>query len=349
MNASQHRTTRWRIAVAAVLLGAVGLFVACTESPTPATPLRPSAPSSSYTFTGSCGASYTLLTYESDSLMSQYGIPPTQDTLAVCETWVGNDYTTQIAVAGSSENQIAMPDTVQGMSYSGGSMVSRAADGTQVGGTTGVGGPTLFDFMLADASQVQASYDNPYYGLYAPGGGGGGGGDGCAPTVIICQPAMMSVAPIAPIAPIAPSEGPDALSASRAALDIAASPDTSKFHKHGLHRAGTRALVDDMTEISASPEGHRRFRKIRNGDEVIVSIDPATELLTGEETHGTGGRILRAKHSWKRVAGGYYRTRTDVEDEELVHDKRFVNHSTIQIKGLRINGVEIDPGNGGAP
>jgi hypothetical protein len=151
------------------------------------------------------------------------------------------------------------------------------------------------------------------------------------------------------ITPIAPSGTPDALNASRAALDVAASPDTSKFRKHGLHRAGTRALVDDMTEISASPEGHRRFHKIRNGDEVIVSIDPATELLTGEETHGNGGRILRAKHSWKQVAGGYYRTRTDIEDEEQVHNRRFVNHSTIQIKGLRINGVEIDPGNGGAP
>jgi hypothetical protein len=277
--------------------------------------------------------------------MSQYGIPATQDTMAVCETWVGNDYTTQVAIAGSSENQLIVADTVQGLSYSGGTMVSRAADGSQVGAATGVGGSTLFDFMSADASQVQASYDNPYYGVYAP-----AGGDTCAPTVLICPAAALSISPSAtPSSASSATTGIDALTLSRAALDAAASPDTSKFRKHGLHRAGTRALVDDMTEIAATAQGHRRFRKVRDGEEIILSIDPATELLTGEETHGNGGRILRAKHTWKRVAGGYYRTRTDVEDEEQIHSRRFVNHSTIQIKGLRINGVEIDPGSGGAP
>jgi hypothetical protein len=336
MNATPLRATRMRIAAVVVLSGALGLFLACTEGPPPAAPLRPFAPGY-ITSTASCGASYTLLTNESDSLMSQYGIPATQDTMTVCETWVGNDYTTQVSIAGSSENQLAVRDTVQGVSYSGGTMVTRAADGSQVGAASGVGGSTLFDFMSADAALRQASYDNPYYGVYAPAGGGD-----CSPTVLVCP---KSVTPIAPSLTMEI----DALTLSRAALDAAASPDTSRFRKHGLHRAGTRALVDDMAEISASADGHRRFRKVRNGEEVILSIDPATELLTGEETHGDGGRILRAKHTWKQVAGGYYRSRTDVEDEEQVHKRRFVNRSTIRIKGLRINGVEIDPSDGGAP
>ena len=313
---------------------AYSVFVSCTDVTLPGPKLTAPGARSAFV-SGSCGATYSIVTYETDDLMAQYGIPPTQDTLSVCETWSGSDYAAEALVVGSSETSVLVPDTVQGVRYANGSVTGQAANGGNVGSPTTIG-PTLFDFMYADASQRQASVDNPYYGIYAP--------DAC-PGMDVCTP-LMSSSP----APSSPASGGGGLLApSLAAMHAAAMPDTTKYRKHGLHRAGVRALVDEMNEVDPSPTGERRFRHVKRGDEITLSVDPATQLRTGEETRSKEGRVHRARHSWKKTSHGYLRIRTDTEDEEVVRGQRFLSRSTLTLRNLRINDVIIDDTPGGQP
>lgn len=55
------------------------------------------------TASAGCGASATVTTYEVDDLMAAYAIPPQEDTVAVCETWVGGDYQVAYETLGSAD------------------------------------------------------------------------------------------------------------------------------------------------------------------------------------------------------------------------------------------------------
>ena len=264
-----------------------------------------------------CGVSFTMVVTDEDAVMAQYGIPAKTDTARICETWTGNDYVVRSTVASpgaAGGDAWYDPDTASAVLYEGGTIRGYAADGGVVGDPATVG-PTAFDFMYADDATRQASYDDPYYGVYSTGGDGGGCDD---PTQRIC----MSAAPV---------HGPS-LSVA-VAPTAAADTAPARFGKHGLKRRGTRALVDASTEIGRSAEGHRRFRKVRGDTETVLTIDAQTELLVGEETRGPHG-TTRAKHSWKKIKDGYARERTDVEDEEVVNGRTFRGRTSIQFYGV---------------
>lgn len=304
---------RRRLSTALLTATAVGLFSSCSDT-TAVTrvPPRHLADISG----GNCGASYTLLTDEQDSVMSQYGIPATKDTIAVCETWVGNDYTIQVATVGSSENAVAVPDTVQQAYYSAGTITGFTGSGGAVTDASSSGGSTAFDLVTADDSQVQASYDNPYYGVYDS----GGDGSTCV-TSINCLSASRS-----PVSSEATSNAPG-----------------NAYGRHGLHRRGVRALVNAMEELPRSRGEPRRFHGTRDGVDVVLSVDSTTELLVGEDYRTPDHRVFHATHLWKQLpGGGSARVRTDVTDEEDVNGHHYVNHSTVWVRGLRINGVDVE-------
>jgi hypothetical protein len=319
-----------------LLLGAAP-FLSCTDVTSPDRRIAPPPARQAFSMT-SCGASYNVVTYETDDLMAQYGLPPTQDTLAVCETWTGSDYATEALVTGSSENALMVPDTVQGVRYASGSLTGTASNGGAVGAAMSVGS-SLFEFMYADASQQQASADNPYYGVYAPGCGG----------LDDCTAALSSSATSSARLSVAPTSGNPALAVSSAAMTAAANPDTTRYNTHHVHRTGVRALIDDKQEIGRSAKGERRFRGVKNGVETILSIDPALELLTGEETRSADGRLHRAQHEWKRGRSGYMRVKTETDDEEVVRGHRYLSHSTLTVRDLRINDVVVDATPGAKP
>jgi len=253
-----------------------------------------------------CGVSFTAVVTAEDALLAAYGIPATTDTVRVCETWTGSDYVVDAERVGVPNDAWHDADSTQTVHYAGGQITGSAADGGPVGDPIAVG-PTAFDFMSADQATRQASYDSPYYGVYATDGSGG-----CAdPEEIVCTAGETSYA--------------------RTHHTALASADTGKkFAKHGLKRRGVRALVDDKQEVGRSPEGHRKFRKVVGDTEVTLTLDPQTELLVGEETKSPRG-TTRAKHTWKRIKGAHVRARTEVEDTEVASGQTLTNRTSIQL------------------
>jgi hypothetical protein len=221
-------------------------------------------------------------------------------------------------VVGSSEFDVVVRDTVEQVSYANGTISGFDASGAIVDGTTGVGGSganagTAFGFMTADSATRKASFDAPYYAISS------------------ASPSL-------------------SISANSVSLSVSASTDTTtKYHKKGLSRHGVRALVDAMEEIAPSPEGNRRFRTTRADAEEIVSVDPVSELIVGEETHYRDGNIVIAKHRWAPTADGWVRTQTDVDSEERAHDQVFPSHSTIKYVSVRIGAVLQAPRGPQAP
>lgn len=303
-----------RVTMVVLGLFACTVLAACDDSPTLAPPKRTGSPPSKAFNPGSCGASFRMVTYEQDSLAALYGIPATQDTVDICETWTGSDYTHSAVGVGSSENLVSVPDTVQIVTYAAGVQTGLDAAGGDVNATQSAGA-TLFDYMNADQATIQASYDDPYYGI--------AGGSTTGP---YCDD------------PTACSAGTNAKTPANAPSLSAAPSPTEKFTRHGLARRGVRALVDDMDEIDRAPDGGRRFRKMRGADEVTLTVAPGTQLLVGEETRQANGAVTTVHHSWRQSTGGWVRQRTDVYDEEIAHGQRFQNHSVIQFLN-----VQLDP------
>jgi hypothetical protein len=282
---------------------------ACSESlKAPPRPAEP--PNFAMTTADGCGASYTMITYEEDSLMATYGVPATQDTISVCETWTGSDYTMSSRVLGSSEFDLVVRDTVEQTSYSNGVVSGFDINGGSLNATSAVGNgadgtATLFSFMNADSATVQASYDSPYYGIASP------------DEDVAVQP----------------------MPSASAAPPIGAAP-AADYRRHGLSRRGVRALVNAMDELSRSPTGKRRFRRTGSQGEIItLSVDPVTELVVGEETQLPNGLAFRQTHEWSRTAEGWVRSGSHIESEENDHDHVYVNRSIITFKDVRVNGV----------
>jgi|SRR5689334_18642762 len=311
---SSHRGVHAAATLCVALCVSTAL-TACTDSPVVATKTAFTPPRKSFA-PGSCGASFRVTSYEEDSLAMSYNIPATQDTVDICETWTGSDYTHSVVIVGSSDNYVTSPDTVQIVTYANGVTSGLDAAGNSVDASQS-SGSSLFDFMSADQATVQASYDDPYYGVAS----GTSAGPLCDdPTY--CGSGGFSVKSAA----TTPSFSV-----------VASSGDNGKWKKHGLTRHGVRALVDDMDEIDAAPDGGRRFHKMRGGDEIILTVARATQLLIGEETRFANGAVTKVHHTWRQANGGWVKQRTDVDDVEVANGHRYQNHSVFEFSNVQIN------------
>jgi len=286
------------------------VLVACSDLQRSTAPgVSPSVPAGSLSGMTSCGASFRVIATDDDSLMAAYGIMRTVDTVDVCESWTGSDYQWEGRGVGSSDNFPELVDDIQSVSYDAGYVVGYGSSGSQAVPPVEAG-PTSFDYMYADESTRQASYDYPYYGVSSP--------DPAACTDPLSCPAL-SIGP-------APSS---ATSAPKAAI-----PGVP-FSRHGLTRVGVRALVDGADEIAPSREGFRRFRKIAGNETTIFSVDPRTQLLVADEV-ASASDTTWTRHSWTRVAGGYVRSRTDMESVEVITGRRIRNRTTIVLENVRV-------------
>jgi len=261
--------------------------------------------------TMSCSASFRMIAVDSDSLMAPYGIPSVVDTVDICESWTGSDYTYQATLAGSADNVALFPDTIPVVAYQNGYITAYDAANNISSDATSAGG-TSFDFVKADASTKQASFDYPYYAISSP-----------DPTPSSCIqapcPAMLRSAP------------------QSAARDEQAMPPDH----HGLRRRGFRVLVDSAAELPPSADGLRRFRSLRGNRDYIRSIDPKTELLVAEEEWSSTD-TSRITHTWRKVPNGYIRQHSDIESVDLVNGRWVREHSQIDFTKVHIHDKTFD-------
>src|SRR5437870_4587177 len=104
--------------------------------------------------------------------MQSYGVAPDSSTGDYCENWRSGDYQVQVALTGSNASTFAEPDAARAVVYSGGSVEGYDASGQYQQGD--YAGASAFEYVDATSDEQQASYDNPYYGVWSGGGGGGG-------------------------------------------------------------------------------------------------------------------------------------------------------------------------------
>jgi len=248
-----------------------------------------------------------MIAVDPDSLMAPYGLPSVVDTIDVCEAWTGSDYTYQATLAGSADNIPNFPDTTSTVTYDAGYITGYDAANNISSDANSAGG-TSFDFVTADASTKQASFDYPYYGISSP-----------DPTPSSC---------IQPPCPVM------SLSVPQTARKDA--QQSAPFTRYGLTRRGFRALVDSSQELSPSASGLRRFKSLRGNRTYIRSIDPKTELLVAEE-ESSREDSARITHTWRKVANGYIRQHSDIETADLVNGRWVHGHSEIDFKKVHIH------------
>jgi len=301
----------------AIVLVGVSVLAACSDARNSLSP-NPPVPSGSGRLQAmtSCGASFTVITDETDSLMTPYGIGTSSDTVNVCESWTGSDYDYQVSGAGSSDNVLGFADTVQTVAYQSGYVTGYTQSGAVAADPTNVG--TLFDFVVADDPTRQASYDDPYYGvsshdpstcLQPP-----------CPVMLRAQAAL----PAGDIVALRPSGG-----RSNAAVQ-----DTL-FTRHGLSRKGVRALVNTADEITPSLQGYRRFQTVKNGVTTLRSIDPVTQLLMVDQIISPSENMV-VTHKWTKVTGGYVMDRSDYVSTETINGKPVTTFGSVRTNNVRI-------------
>lgn len=164
-------------------------------------------------------------------------------------------------------------------------------------GATASVAPTAFDLMLADSAQRQASYDDPYYGVRAV--------DSCTGGAVICQPAVQLLGE-------ADATGPP------------------------VNRRGIRKLVEGALELPRGTGLVRRFSRVKGDIAREYLIDPVTELLVGEEYAAPDVRIS-TRHTWKRVAKGWVRDRTEILSTEGVRGQAVTGRTTLTFLSVQTN------------
>lgn len=301
-----------RVELGVLMLVALG---ACVDNPMPAPLLaRREARVASFA-AGECVASVRMITQETDSLDAIYGWIPQSDTIDLCETWNGTDYIWKFVTVGTSEAESGVCDMARDASYDAG-MITVTNKGSYV--STQPVGATLFETFNADPGLVQASYDDPYYGIRALGGDiGADPGGGACTTCLYSR---------------APSQG----SASGAALT-----DTL-FRRHRISRRGVRGLVESMDEAGLSSDGLRRFVRSEAAGQHVILVHPQLELIMGEAWLAADGDIL-SRTSWTRIPGGFVRASTVIEARQ--HDtRRLIDRTVITFSNVLVN----EPPSGGA-
>lgn len=167
-------------------------------------------------------------------------------------------------------------------------------------GLTSAVAPTAFDLVLADAAQRQASYDDPYYGVRAV--------DSCTSGAIICEPVMQL-------------------------------HGESNTTGQPVKRRGIRKLVEGAQELPRGEDLARRFKRVKGDVQQEYLIHPVTELLVGEE-YATPGSKISSRHSWKRVAKGWVRDRTEILSTEWINGKKVTGRTTLTFLNVQTNAWE---------
>jgi hypothetical protein len=273
----------------------------------------------------SCGASFAVITDETDSLMTAYGVGTSSDTVNVCESWTGSDYDYQVSGAGSSDNVPGFADTVQTVAYQGAYLNGYTQSGAPAAEPTNVG--SLFDFVMADNPTRQASYDDPYYGVSSH--------DPNACTQPPCP--LMSRASQAPTASSSSKSTPP-----QSRPDILIGIVDTLFTRHGLSRRGVRALVNESEEITPSAQGYRRFRMVTDGMTVVRSIDPLTQLLMAEQSISASD-TMTVTHKWTKVLGGYLHDRSDYVNVETIDGRQVRSFGSVRFRNVRISDPAYTP------
>ncbi len=313
--------------VPAVAFAGISVVLACSDARNALSP-QPAVPSevSRLQAMTSCGASFRVITNETDSLMTAYGIGTSSDTVDVCESWTGSDYDYQVSGAGSSDNVPGFADTVQTIAYQGGYVAGYTQSGAPAANPTNVG--TLFDFALADNPTRQASYDDPYYGVSSH-----------DPSTCL-QPPCPVMSRVAPTAPT-PTGGASHANLQPQLRSSIVSQDTL-FRRFGISRRGVRALVNESQELTPSTKGYRRFQTVKGEMTIVRSVDPVTELLMGEESTAPG-ETMTVTHKWTKVLGGYLLDRSDYVSTETIERRQIRSFGSVQIKNLRISDPAFAP------
>ena len=254
-----------------------------------------------------CGVSFrAILVNDDPEDDANYGWGPQVDTIDVCETWVGGDYRFAARTVGTTEKDggPAVYDMARDGAYQNGTHYT-----TQQGNIVQSQqvGETLFDMVYASPGQVQASYDDPYYGVAS----NGGCPNGC-------------------------------IFNKGSAAQAADGPKDSLYRRHGLKRRGVRALVDGMDETGPSPEGFRRFTKKKGVADQTILVHPAAELIMGEDYRDDKVEI-KTRHHWTPTSYGYGRERTDIEVKEHGGGRVRVKRMTQIITNLQV--APRDPNN----
>lgn len=277
---------------------AIGAIAACSDLQTaPKLPLRtPGQTPSKTAATFTCGVQFTEISTIDDASLASYGEGTFTDTALVCENWTGSDYQVSVQQQGTSYGS-TYPETLSVVQYNAGQVSGYDAAGAQVA-DTGVG-QSSFDLGNADATEIQASDANPYYGVTSS-----GGDCNTDPAAFICSP----------IANRVPSRG--------SAFNVAPGSD------NGIKRREIHALLTGTTELARAPNGNRRFQKTLNGTATTYEVDAQTELLVGEETTKASAHS-HASLQWQKIRGRYVRTQLDEDTYDTQAPQ--AKHTTVSI------------------
>ena len=249
-----------------------------------------------------CGASFRVVTWEENEVLdARYQWHIQSDTVDICETWVGGDYRLAVQTVGTSERHGGVYDMARDGVYNSGTLYV-AEQGSVIQAQQA--GSTLFDTFNADAAQVQASYDDPYYGIASE--------DGCPPN---CQLGISG--------------------ADQAVVASARQSVDTLFRRHGIVRRGVRALVESMDDIGLSPEGYRRFRTVDAAGERVVLVDPVRQLLMGEDFRNDKVE-LTARHEWTPASFGVARSRTVIETRARGGGRPLLQRTTLMISNVHL-------------
>ncbi len=292
---SRRFLNRARSARGLAPLFVLAALAACADDQTTGSAPRPAAPRLT-TSPFACGVSYTSSNTFYDADLAAYGVPEVTTTHYNCETWTGSDYRVFVQETGSTVADPEVANDVTTSLYEYG--VSRGFDsqGNEVADAAQVASDA-FALGLATPEEKQASYNEPYYAVYST-------GEPCGTRMCDHQMTLQNRAP-------------------RTNMSTAGNgnPDAHKVgsREHGIRRPAMRALLAASDEIGRNGVGHRRFRAVRGDEETIVTIDPATDLMVGQEVKGPNGRT-RATLRWTKIkrkdgSEGYMRHSMTVEGE----------------------------------
>ncbi|HEU4994636.1 MAG TPA: hypothetical protein VFT29_07440 [Gemmatimonadaceae bacterium] len=148
------------------MLLAVG---ACSDRPTSSPRLDTVATRPVASFVaGECVASFRMITFEEDALRAAYDWGLQSDTVDVCESWMGSDYSWKFVTVGTSDRAGGVYDMARDVSYQNGMM--NVTDQGVVVLTQPIEGANLLDAFATDPGLRAAVYDDPYYAIRALGG-----------------------------------------------------------------------------------------------------------------------------------------------------------------------------------
>lgn len=254
-----------------------------------------------------CGLSYTSTNTFYDADLAAYDIPEITTTHDTCETWTGNDYRMFVQETGSTVTDPEIANDVTTTWYEYGVTRGYDSQGVEIADAIQVAADA-FALGLATPEEKQASYNEPYYAVYSSDE----------------QIQMLNRSP----------------SGARTSISATGNgnPDAHKVgtKNHGIRRPGLRALLAASDEIGRNAVGQRRFRAVRGREETVITVDPATELMVGQEVKGPNG-YTRATLRWTRIkrkngTHGYLRQLMTVEGENA--QGKQTSRSTVAITNI---------------